>query len=254
MLLVHGFGDTPQTLHYLADDLAAHGYDVRVPLLPGHGRSVDAFDRTSHTEWIAAVRSEFAAMRASYPWVALGGLSMGGALAVIVAAEVQNLPALVLLAPYLGMPWYMRATASFSWLWSDLIGPITSISDRSVHDPVERTKSLSYNAVTGRAIRELALVAKMAQRALPHVTAPTLLVQSREDNRVPPSVAERAFVALGVTEKRLVFTQGAGHILTVDYGRERVFQEVRAWLGGGPGTALPEPDVTDGVASAQPLP
>jgi carboxylesterase len=253
VLLLHGFGDTPQTLRYLADDLAAHGYGVRVPLLPGHGRSVDAFDRASHTEWIAAAKSEFAAMRASYSWVALGGLSMGGALAVIVAAEIGDLPALVLLAPYLGMPWYMRVAATFAGVWSDRVGPIASTSDRSVHDPVERAMNLSYSAVTGRAIHELALVAKMAQRALPHVTAPTLLMQSREDNRVQPSVAERAFTSLGATEKRLVFTQGAGHILTVDYGRERVFQEVRAWLGGGPGTVPPEPDVPDGIASVQPL-
>jgi len=253
VLLLHGFGDTPQTLRYLAEDLASHGYDVRVPLLPGHGRTVEAFDRALHTEWIAAARSEFAEMRATYPWVALGGLSMGGALAVIVAAENPDLPALILLAPYLGMPWYMRMAATFAWLWSDRVGPIASTSDRSVHDPVERAKNLSYSAVTGRAMHELASIAKIARRALPHVTAPTLLMQSREDNRVASSVAERAFVALGATEKRLVFTHGAGHILTVDYGRERVFQEVRAWLGGGPGTAPPEPDVTDGVVSVQPL-
>jgi carboxylesterase len=253
VLLLHGFGDTPQTLHYLAEDLAAHGYDVRVPLLPGHGRSVEVFDRTLHTEWIAAARAEFMGMRASHPWVALGGLSMGGALAVIVAAEVKDLPALVLLAPYLGMPCHMRMVAACAGLWSDLIGPISSTSNRSVHDPTERDKNLSYSAVTGRALHELASVEKIARSALPHVTARTLLMQSREDNRVRPLVAERAFAALGAAEKRLVFTKGAGHILTVDYGRERVFQEVRAWLGGGPGTDPPKPDVPDGIQSDQSL-
>jgi len=29
-------------------------------------------------------------------------------------------------------------------------------------------------------------------------------------------------------------------VITVDYGRERVFEEVRAWLGTGPGTS-PQP-------------
>jgi len=27
-----------------------------------------------------------------------------------------------------------------------------------------------------------------------------------------------------------VWTEGAGHIITVDYGRERVFSEVEKWL------------------------
>ena len=56
------------------------------------------------------------------------------------------------------------------------------------------------------------------------------LIQSREDPRVAPSIAERAFASLGATDKRLVWTEGAGHIITVDYGRERVFEEVSTWL------------------------
>jgi len=193
-------------------------------------------------------------MRARYPWVALVGLSMGGALSVILAAELQDLPALVLLAPYLGMPWHMRVAAAFAGVWSDWVGPIGAASNQSVHDPAERENNLSYGTVTGRAIRELAAVMQQARRALPSVTSKTLLIQSREDNRIRAHVAERAFAALGATEKRLLFTQGAGHILTVDYGRDRVFQEIRAWLGGGPGTVPPEPDVSGDILSAQSSP
>ena len=36
--------------------------------------------------------------------------------------------------------------------------------------------------------------------------------------------------ALGAQEKKLIWTEGAGHIITVDYGREHVFTEVEAWL------------------------
>ena len=92
---MHGFGDTPQTLQYLADDLFAHGYDVRAPLLPGHGRTLSVFDATSHMEWIAAAKAELMAMRARYGWVGVCGLSMGGALATIIAAEVRDIPSLV---------------------------------------------------------------------------------------------------------------------------------------------------------------
>lgn len=219
-----------------------HGYDVRVPLLPGHGESIDVLDRTPYTAWVNAAREELAALRARYRWVALGGLSMGGALAVILASELPDLPALVLMAPYLGMPLPLRAAAACAGLWSDRAGPIAAVSLRSVHDPLERDRNLAYGAVTGRALRELWRVMRAARRALPSVTAPTLLIQSLEDNRIRPGVARCAFARLGATEKRLVFTEGAGHILTVDYGRERVFEEIRAWLGGGPGTKPPQPD------------
>jgi len=69
-----------------------------------------------------------------------------------------------------------------------------------------------------------------ARKALPEVTAPTLIVQSREDPRISPEIAESALQSLGAREKRLVWTEGAGHIITVDFGRERVFTEVENWL------------------------
>src|SRR4051812_25853498 len=39
LLLLHGSGDTPQTLRYLGERLHAAGYTVHAPLLPGHGQS-----------------------------------------------------------------------------------------------------------------------------------------------------------------------------------------------------------------------
>jgi esterase/lipase len=35
---------------------------------------------------------------------------------------------------------------------------------------------------------------------------------------------------LGARDKKMVWTEGAGHVITVDYGRERVYSEVVSWL------------------------
>ncbi len=230
MLLIHGFGDTPQTLRLLAEYLHAHGYDVRVPLLPGHGRGISDFDRASHSEWIDAARAELCAMRARYGWSAVGGLSMGGAIATILAAELPDLPALVLMAPYLGMPWHIRMGAALAPLWSRITGPLRAAAPESIRDPGERDRSLSYGFVTGNSLRELWLTVRMAREALGKVRAPTLIIQSEDDNRIPPRVARYAYAAIGAVRKRLIFTRGAGHIITVDYGRDQVFAAVLAWL------------------------
>jgi carboxylesterase len=155
---------------------------------------------------------------------------MGGALAVLLGAENRDIPALVLIAPYLGMPRQIRLAAATHWLWGRLAGEINARSPRSIHDPIEREKNLAYGAVTGRALFELSKVVERAREALGGVTAPTLIIQSREDPRISPSVAEFALKKLGTKTKQLVWTEGAGHIITVDYGRERVFSEVESWL------------------------
>ena len=230
VLLLHGFGDTPQTLALLARRLHKSGYSIYVPLLPGHGRSMAAFDESRARDWIGAARAAFLEMRARHQTVSVVGLSMGGALAVLIAAEFDEMPALVLIAPYLSMPRVLRIAGATHWLWGRFAGAVNARNPRSIHDPIEREKNLAYGAVTGRALFELSRLVRLARKSLGEVKAPTLIIQSREDPRVSPGVAEFAINALGASEKKLVWTEGAGHIITVDYGRELVFSGVEKWL------------------------
>jgi carboxylesterase len=191
---------------------------------------MDAFRQSRADDWISAARGSLFEMRRQSDTVSVVGLSMGGALAVLLAAEASDIPALILIAPYLGMPKLLRLAAATHWLWGGLAGEINASDPRSVRDPIEREKNLAYGAVTGRTLFELSKVMNRARNALPRVTTPTLLVQSREDPRVASNVAEFAYDKLGTKDKKLVWTEGAGHIITVDYGRERVFGEVEKWL------------------------
>lgn len=179
-------------------------------------------------------------IRERHATVSIVGLSMGGALGVVVAAEFWDISSLILIAPYVGMPLQLRVAARTHWLWGRLTGQINARNPRSIRDPIEREKNIAYGAITGRALFELSRIVKRARKALRDVTAPTLIVQSREDPRIAPEVAEFAMRELGAREKKLVWTEGAGHIITVDYGRERVFSEVEKWLqlyGGRGATA-----------------
>lgn len=230
VLLLHGGGDTPQALGYLAAHLHGLGYAVRAPLLPGHGRSVRDFTRVHAEQWADAARAEYRALRARHDWVALVGLSMGGALAVRLAAATADVPALVLVAPYLAMPPRVARAARGAWLWGLAVPYVRSASGRSIHDPAEAERSLAYGVFTPAALRALLTTVQRAAAALPHVTAPTLVVQSRDDNRIAPAAAEQSFARLGAADKRLVWLEGTGHVLTVDYGRDKVFTLVARWL------------------------
>jgi carboxylesterase len=230
VLVLHGFGDTPQTVTRLADHLHALGWTVRVPLLPGHGRSLSAFAASGADAWLACARTELAALRRAHEVTALVGVSMGGALATILADGDAELPALALIAPYVSMPTRMRWLVRFHHVWGAVVPYLQARSERSIHDPAERAKSLAYGVVTPRLVAELSRIVRLARRAAAGVRAPTLVVQSREDNRIPPAAAERAFALYGAAERRLVWTTGNGHVITVDYGREQVFELVSGWL------------------------
>jgi carboxylesterase len=230
VLLLHGFGDTPQTLAYLADELHARGWDVHAPLLPGHGRTLRSFASSRSQQWIGAAREALDYLLARYQRVAVVGLSMGGALAAILAAERDRVVALALLAPYVELPPRLRRLVRHYQVIHLLTPVLRGNTERSILDPAERARSLGYRAMTPALARELSVVAERARTALPRIRVPTLLAQSRQDNRLASAVADRAFAALGAKDKELVWLEGAGHVITVDYGREQLIDAVASWL------------------------
>ena len=230
VLLVHGFGDTPQTLQYLATHLHAQGWGVRAPLLPGHGRTLDEFAATRADEWIDCAREELALLRARYKTVAIVGLSMGGSIATILAAEARDIRALVLLAPYLSMPTRLRRAAGMHAVLGAVLPYLRGGGERSILNPEEAARNLAYGFASPRLVFELSRVVDLARAAAPKVEAPTLVVQSRQDNRIPPDAAERAFNFFTAHDRRLLWTEGNGHIITVDYGRQAVFAAAAEWL------------------------
>jgi carboxylesterase len=230
VLLLHGFGDTPQSLRYLAEYLGERGYAVRAPLLPGHGRTIRAFARSRSGEWLGAARAARDALQGRCSRVAIVGQSMGGALAVMLAAE-RPPAALVLLAPYLAPSPGVSRIARWGEVATLLAPYVGSRSGgRSIRDPEERARALGYGLTTPRLLAELARLTTRADAALGDVRSPTLLVQSRDDHRVAAAVAERAIRRLGTRHTRLEWVDECGHVLTVDYQRDRVFELIREWL------------------------
>lgn len=230
VLLLHGFGDTPRTLEYLARALADAGYTVHVPLLPGHGRTLQSFDQTRAKEWITAAREAYAELRGTHASVAVMGLSMGGALGIILAADEPHLPALALVAPYVSMPRRARMVARLYRGWELVMPAFRSGGDRSIVDPVERARSLAYGLVTPRTLFELSRVVRRVQVSLPRIQAPTLVIHGVNDERIPTDAAAREFARLGATKKQLVWAEDGGHVLTVDIGRERIIGLVVDWI------------------------
>ncbi|MGH7689687.1 MAG: alpha/beta hydrolase, partial [Gemmatimonadaceae bacterium] len=230
VLLLHGAGDTPQTLRELGEVLHARGFAVSAPLLPGHGRRVQDFRRVTASAWRSAALAAYDDIAAGRSWTGLVGLSMGGALAALTAVERPGAPALVLIAPYLELPRALRFGAALSRAIGIALPYFPSRGERSVRNPEAAARGVAYGAFTPAAVRALRATADAAAVALGSVRAPTLIIQSREDNRVAPGVAIRALARLGAADKRLEWVSEGGHVITVDFGKERVFALTSDWL------------------------
>jgi len=231
IVLLHGYNDSPQTLRSPAAAFHAAGWTVHVPLLPGHGRSLQAFAASTAGDWMDAGRSAIREALQRHRRVAVGGLSMGGAIAAIVAAEQPAVQGAVLFAPFLVHSRWLGAIAA-TWpllnLWTKYLTGGQAI--RSIRDAKAREAIIAYGCSTPRLMREIQRVVRQARAALPAVKQPVFVAQSGDDYRIPPSQAQDAFNALGSTDKHLHWTTGNGHVITVDYGHEELAAEAVRWL------------------------
>jgi carboxylesterase len=85
VLVCHGFTGSPGTVRPWAEHLAAAGYTVRAPRLPGHGTCWQDLARTGWRDWYAEAERAFCELDARCEQVFLAGISMGGCLALRLA-------------------------------------------------------------------------------------------------------------------------------------------------------------------------
>ena len=231
VLALHGFGDTPQSLAYLATALHARGWTVHVPLLPGHGRSLSALAVSRSEDWERASHEALQPLLASGKRVVVVGQSMGAALAALLAAGEPQIVACVWLAPLLSTTPAMERGARLWWMIGFLRPVVDTRDPRSILDPVERARAIGYGVLPVRLAPEIVRLVHRAFNALPRVHVPTLVLQSRDDNRVTAAGTETALAMLGTTDRALHWVTGAGHVLAVDFGHEALSAQVGEWIG-----------------------
>ncbi len=107
-LLLHGFTGEPFDMEPLAGALAERGYLVSLPLLPGHGTTVEELDRTCWEDWAEAVVRAYDELAARCGAVFVVGFSLGGSLGLELALRRPMAGLACLAAPlrlYGLVPW-----------------------------------------------------------------------------------------------------------------------------------------------------
>ncbi len=236
VLLLHGFSGDPQELVPLGAGLAAAGFAVQIPVLPGHGGV--PHDLADHTwrDWLAAARAALSAMRGQHRQMIVGGFSMGGALASLLAAE-QPLDGLLLLSvpTALAPAWAMRLVPLIKHVMPDF-RPLAKadFSDQQVRaqiqqfDPEVDLDDLAVQAVLRQHIRmplaalgELVALLRAARQVIPSITTPTLIMHGTQDETAHArSAVELARRLAGPVE--LAWWEGAGHMLLAAEQRDAI--------------------------------
>ena len=239
-LLVHGFPGTPADMRPLAASLAAAGWDVDAPLLPGFGPQIITLPNRRLVEWRDTVAERVRSLRAEHDTVIVVGHSLGASVS-IVAAQREMADGYSLLAPYwrFGGPvthmlwpvvrlffgrWRPLKRADFS---DERIrqGLLSVIPGLQIDDPAVQAELRAF-VVPTQLLSELRRLGMAAGTAARRLRAPTLVVQGIRDTLVKPADTER-LVELLPSVRRYEKVDGS-HSLPLPAGgvSERVTQAV----------------------------
>jgi carboxylesterase len=220
VLLIHGFTASPASMVPWGRYLAGQGFGVAVPLLPGHGTTWQDMNRTGWEDWCGEVERAFEKLRADSDQVVVGGLSMGGGLALRLAADRgREVAGVVLVNPAVNLD---RKDLLALPLLKHLVGSFPGITNDIKKPGVEEH---GYRRTPLRAAHSMRTGWRTLCEDLPKVTQPLLVFRSTVDHVVDPSSG--ALIRARVSSRDLTerILENSYHVATLDNDAPIVFEE-----------------------------
>jgi esterase/lipase len=225
VLLVHGFTGTPMSLRSWGEHLAAEGFAVRCPLLPGHGTRWQDCNAVDEEAWVAAAQQAFDALAAECDQVFVAGLSMGGTVSIRLAElRPDDVAGLVVVNPSLLtrrldarlIPVLARVTGSWAPIGNDIKKP--------------GIVELAYDRMPLRGMMSLRRLWRTARADLHRVTAPVLAFTSVEDHVVEPESTDVLLDGVSSADVTQVKLENSYHVATLDNDAPLIFAGSVDWI------------------------
>jgi carboxylesterase len=238
VVVVHGFTANPIGTRPLGMRLAAEGYSVEVPLLPGHGTSPRDLARTRYSDWRGTVAHALTTLERGCDRIVLVGHSMGGSITLDLAGSGAHalagavvINALVLQREEL----IARAAPVLQYLVPFVPRDVAGMPTDDLAKP--GVDEHAYAWVSARAAQSYIAELPRIRAGLADVTCPVLVVTSPEDHTVDPANGDA--IAEGLTSAARVdrlATPRSFHVPLLDYDAERLEERIVEFVADVTGT------------------
>ena len=231
-LLVHGFTSSPKEDAVIGGIFASTG-----SYLPRY-----AFNRSCHETrrydplevyrigW-PSVEDGYHLLRGVSEKIFLVGLSMGGALSLLMSTRLEVEGVAAMSTPY-EMPhdyptWFLRGSSKVK-----KFSPKAKASRGAAGLIKPRTRNTSHIRKTPSVRRRIEGAIEIEMHAaLPKVSVPVLLIHSKDDTYVLPGNMEKVYAGLvHARDKTKLYITGSGHVVTRDAARQQVFELVSEFI------------------------
>ena len=230
ILLVHGFTGSPVSLRQLGELLAARGFAVDLPRLPGHGTSFREMLRTRYDDLRAFVEARARALAERTERVFLVGLSMGGTLSLDVASGTgAKIAGVVTInAQILDRTGIVVKLGPFLEKILPVVPPsVAGLTRNDIAKP--DVAEQAYGWVPSAAGNSLLRALPRVRGQLARMPCPVLVMYSRNDHSVPPANSKALLELIVGPELGGLELERSYHVATLDYDQPLIEERVTAF-------------------------
>ncbi len=200
----------------LAEAFADAGFAVEMPLLPGHGTSVEDMIETGWDDWSAAAEEAYERLAARVDRVVVAGLSMGGALTGWLGGRHPEAAGFV----------FINALATEPPGVRELVGSMIEAGETTmdaIGSDIAKpgVTEASYDATPLRPLASMFDAADELATSLAAIEAPVLVCNSPQDHVVPPTDSDFIAATVNGPVERLTM-ENSYHVATLDHDAELI--------------------------------
>lgn len=224
VLLLHGWTCYNNELRQLVDYLNSLGYTVYAPLLRGHGTKPEDLLGVRWQDWLADAKVALEELKKKCPKVFVGGISMGGNLAMLLS-ENENVRGVFPMGA--AMKYKMHALARisifFMGLWKTYRHKYYPWWVRKI--ALERNVYQYYPVMSAR---EVIRLADATRKFLPRITKPILIMQSDADHMVSKKSPRMIYEGVKSETKEIFWVGDVYHVFA---GEKKVWEKIADFIG-----------------------
>ncbi len=220
VLLLHGFTGSPASVLPWARGIHEAGFTVSVPRLAGHGTQWQDLNKCSWEDWYDSALLALQTLKASCDRVFVGGFSVGGALALMLAQQRSNeIEGLLLLNPSIfDERKFFKYVPALKYLLPSIRGGASDVAQPGA-------PKHGYDRIPLKALDSVRDLWLHVENDLYLIDLPILIGYSINDHVVNPNCSHTIIDNVASPSIREIIFEQSFHNVSLDYELEDLVSE-----------------------------
>jgi len=230
VVLVHSYLAVPEEVRLLANYLRRKGFWVYAPRLPGHGTSAEDLSSIKYQEWVESVETGFALMSTLCDRVAVGGVAVGGSLALNMAAGFSKVEGVFAVCPPLTLRDYSVNFMPAVDVWNRMLNRMKGEEEQEFMEFSHGNSHVNYlkNPVAG--VHQIGEFLDSIEKQYSKIKQPALIIQADRNPVVNPTGARKIYEKIESDQKEYCLLSFNRHVLVDGKKAHMVHRKIATFL------------------------